>query len=1153
MGEFEAATKRQEKQEYDACHCPGNRIRLDRSAGPDSGKKRKIVIIFDELDKTDSAKRPEHSEGLPEFEKLSVRPEQKVSSRTRKQEVLRIIANMKFFFSTAKAYFIFIAGREMYEAYQADMSDRDFSISSIFSGVINVDSFLTSSRNTNNSNQMTEQFICKQLMPPHIEDLIAHAATRKYDRKNIYCLKNYYHYRITAGQRYNENEWKADGTPDEVLYRQRIWKEILFLYHFISYLTYVSNGSPKKMTLFFEKNIRKGGYLEKESKMGRLYQWKHEQRTPYAIKETDTFLSFGYYTQEKVNFIHHLTYPIMQTIMNRSNLYGDKLLVSSSFLISHIFKLHNNGFSWRNLEQTPELLEINKTPEIREYIGSIIDFMNHTHLTTIACGLFHYKFPMRIAEEISYHSKISGEVSALFNFSLDEMQTIKNHYMRLLKYNEHEQGVKQYSQASIHHSLGDIYMQEENYSDAIREYEKSMEYVMPVIEAQEGGIQQLNYISFLNRTMLKLGLAHEKRRTDNSAFIVYEELILLLKRFAPTYRTLFDNMRTLHLALVARLYTLEKIDTTGICYAHLAEVCGDFYEMFNSCSNFLVAADFYRKLGDVLFYKNQTYGSFFQRYSYSAEIFYHKSLSLILKANCSPLHRVDGRCVYFCNKALNIKSRLGASGNVNKQRKPSRDNYIYHMALALENLGHVELSGYQRPYHFHRDFLGKFADAVKASEQEITFRPRNNMERAMLYYWTASRLYNISCERSLSAKCYREIAYTLLAYLQNLEPGSLTGNSDHEIIFRFIQNLCEHFLISQYRQYEHINLSEMDVLQWMKGLEMFQNIDCAHLSISPDVEELIYVYYTLKLYLYGTVHEGKLATELRRFYRSELLTGRHPCSTLSSTVLNLRLKAKYNEQMLATLFGCSCSELEDVLFKQITDYIDNGCEDALMNEIFPEALREANENSRLNVRLDLLEYLITDGLFCLSRMLELIIPLRNTTLFNHSFKASVYLRLLRFVYLYKLLYCYYSYGNGNQAGDAQIETYLKSRGVVFPISTYKHFGNYDHRRQHFFENVMKAMHKSSPAHAQLSFLAENAIHYYTKARQMHFQGKAYQETIRNLFFLDDDLNNDTLQFYIALERFYIASEVLHHTENELKERYSTNSVYQIDRYFNELI
>ena len=140
-----------------------------------------------------------------------------------------------------------------------------------------------------------------------------------------------------------------------------------------------------------------------------------------------------------------------------------------------------------------------------------------------------------------------------------------------------------------------------------------MEYVMPVIKKQEGGIQQLNYISFLNRTMLKLGLAHEKRKTDNSAFIVYEELILLLKRFVPTYRTLFDNMRTLHLALVARLYTLEKIDTTGIRYAHLTETCKNFHNMFNPYSNFLVAADFYRKLGDILFYKNQAYDNFFPK------------------------------------------------------------------------------------------------------------------------------------------------------------------------------------------------------------------------------------------------------------------------------------------------------------------------------------------------------------------------------------------------------------------------------------------------------------------------------------------------------------------------------------------------------------
>ena len=60
--------------------------------------------------------------------------------------------------------------------------------------------------------------------------------------------------------------------------------------------------------------------------------------------------------------------------------------------------------------------------------------------------------------------------------------------------------------------------------------------------------------------------------------------------------------------------------------------------------------------------------TFFQKHRYSTEIFYNKSLSLILKANCSSFHCTDGRCVYFCNKALNIKNRLSASRNVNKQK-----------------------------------------------------------------------------------------------------------------------------------------------------------------------------------------------------------------------------------------------------------------------------------------------------------------------------------------------------------------------------------------------------------------------------------------------------------------------------------------------------
>ncbi len=105
-------------------------------------KRRKVIIVLDELDKTEPlSPKPDDSGGVPEFEKVSTRPEQHTTSRLRRMQVLNVIANMKYFLSTADAYFIFIAGRELFEASMADLSDRDFSISNIFNGILNVDSF----------------------------------------------------------------------------------------------------------------------------------------------------------------------------------------------------------------------------------------------------------------------------------------------------------------------------------------------------------------------------------------------------------------------------------------------------------------------------------------------------------------------------------------------------------------------------------------------------------------------------------------------------------------------------------------------------------------------------------------------------------------------------------------------------------------------------------------------------------------------------------------------------------------------------------------------------------------------------------------------------------------------------------------------------
>ena len=678
-------------------------------------KNQQLIIVFDELDKVDTNLRDmvnKKDSINPEFEKLSTRPEQHVSSRVRTQQVLKIVANMKYFLSTAKAYFIFIAGRELFEAFQTDMCDRDFSISSIFNGVLNIESFLNGKSGIfNNSVIKTEEFVCRQLLPPNFQKEVEESGI--YNPKMIYSLKNYYIFR-------NKEIINLSDEEEKKKQKECIYQEIQFLYHFVNYLAFISNGSPKKITLFFEKYVRSQDYLENVEK---IEFPQNEKQTGKDPKNT-FYLSWGFRKIQKVNFIHYLTYPMIQGLLNRNSHSGDKLLISSSFLLTYILKLHNNGFSWRNLEQTPELQELNKTPEMRDYLSTFINFMNHNLVLTIPCGLYHYKFPMRIIEEISYHSRLSGEMSTLFNFSSTDLQGIKNQYIQLLEQNstsDNKSGNSQYTVASTLHSLGDLYLLEENYSAAIRSYEQCLEIILPIFENHQHRTmtQAENYLVFTNRTMLKLGLAHEKRGTSNSAFILYDELIGLLKQMCTKekYRSFFYDIRTIHLSILAKLFILEKIDTNGITPAHLQEAIEDFQTIIDLTTQKLnekkieskvIETDFYRKLGDILYYKNQEYQ--LDNKTTNALSCYLKSVEVLWNNNgiysSSKLNKTIKkitRNVSILKNDLRNGRKYDRKKNLNNGQKTSnadnekesiflRDNEIYHLALSLESIGNVCLS-----------------------------------------------------------------------------------------------------------------------------------------------------------------------------------------------------------------------------------------------------------------------------------------------------------------------------------------------------------------------------------------------------------------------------------------------------------------------------
>lgn len=1121
----------------------------------DVNNGKHYVIIFDELDKID----PKESMIGTSGEQTGKISQEYVGgfdlSESRKRQVLSIIANMKFFLCTAQAYFVFIAGREMYEAFQADMSDRDFSINSIFHGVLNIDSFLSSSREVNNVTAKTEEFVCRQLLPPNFEEKAKSCTI--YSRR-IFTLKNYYKYRLREC-------FDFSGCNSFEEYRKYVWRDIWFLYHFISYLSFISNGSPKKMGLFLEKYIRTGKYIENNKEDG-----IHKLMGSYkkSNKGDMFYLSFGYYSALKINFIHHLTYPIIQHQVNRANMFGDKLLVAASFMISHLFKMHNNGFSWRNIEQMPELQEINKTPEVREYIGYMIEFMNHSYLTTVPYGLFHYKFPMRISEEISFLSKLSGEASAVFNFTSGELQSTIGRYKSLLKQCEgqsHEID-SEYTKASTHHSLGDLHMFEENFSAAIREYEQALELIPSPFKLTDKKWMEKNHLLFLNRTMLKLGLAHEKRHTDNSAYIVYDELVNLLKKCKdyPWVKLLFKDIRTMHLVLLAKLYVLEKLDTEGITHWHIKSACRDFEIIFQN-SGKLVKADFYRKLGDILYYKNSKRKSgCLLDYPYTAIECYKKSLLKLLNTNSTLLgNHLDSSkfCSEVYRQVLKIKKHLLCNKKSN-----IRDYYIYQIALTCENIGHVLIYNANKTSEDNSErlktlnefeaFCNNFNNILEGVNKEEQIIPQNHLECSIYYYYIAAILYNFSCERGLSANCYKEILQVFIIYFREVRNDICNKEKLTGCMRKLLDNISREELIALHRQKEYIYLSEENGIKWLKGLEMYDEIDGYDLSLMPEAEEFIFLYYSALIELWETTRSTLILKKIASFYRGPLMSGKRPSQTLTGMISNLQLKGKYNIAILKNLVSFDLgSDPNYCTPRDINKFIKLGIIDESrakeLSEFFPSSQislfysQEQTEEMAIK-RMDLLDFLVTDTLFCYTRIIEILTPLRNTTLFTNYYKAEAFNRLQKVCHLYKCLYCYYKYRE-NKYDDVAI---LKDMEINFQdLSELQKSINTNGRSKALYERAARLTRKSTPSNTHISYLAESAIHYYTRARQVHTEGKTYQEMIRSLYFLDDDLNNDTLQFYLAIERYSFNKGTIRNKEDNLKKIYKDRNIYKLDWYF----
>ena len=315
-------------------------------------------------------------------------------------------------------------------------------------------------------------------------------------------------------------------------------------------------------------------------------------------------------------------------------------------------------------------MDVNKAPQLRELIGQIIQFLGSTHIEQIVSGLYDFKFRKKITEEISFLSKISEAESAAFNFTLDESLPIKQYYNRKLNdllsiYRSTLAAFKEgnfiNSVAFVRMILGDLHYYDEEFDHAILEYLEAVQELKR-LQPEELGIPRL---VLMIRNYLKLGLAYEKKRTHDSAFVLYGNLTTAIIRgreidvealglkeswredtefylsprtgdprfvgsktdargselnrvlegvdFRPALAELaykaaaFEGIRLLYQPFLAKLQIVEKSSLGGISpwdvRRNQREL--DFItKMFDKQTAVLITAEFYNKVGDILFYKN---------------------------------------------------------------------------------------------------------------------------------------------------------------------------------------------------------------------------------------------------------------------------------------------------------------------------------------------------------------------------------------------------------------------------------------------------------------------------------------------------------------------------------------------------------------------
>ncbi|GKS69779.1 hypothetical protein W03_17830 [Nitrosomonas sp. PY1] len=432
----------------------------------------KIIFIFDELDKLTGNVINDGTENLDLVKE----------TKLRKKQVDGILGDLKNLVTASNAKFIFIAGRDMYDAYLSERGSTNSLYESLFNDHIYIPSLLTdhSDQQVYLLDSMIEAFLVSHLLSKNQKKQFKEGTKEKY----TYLTLREFAETINEDARIQTN---------------------FILKIFLHFLTLHSWGNYKRLITLFESFV----VVEEGT--------KEDESTGYSLVfYTVDIQRFILASNLYIMFHHNLSRILMNS--------DDKLVVSAFSLFHQILKYHGFGFSRENILRMYETVNIHSSPELAKILDVILYTVLRNHIRRIRNGFYRYRFSFLHEKEIHFITNINDDESAAFSFSLNAMDSVKQHFRNLITSSHYSHTDENYGStalASIHVVVGNFHFWEQSYDEAQIHYGIAIDILNKEISSYTSNIDKINVILQLVEVYLRQGSVAERVGSYAKASAIY--------------------------------------------------------------------------------------------------------------------------------------------------------------------------------------------------------------------------------------------------------------------------------------------------------------------------------------------------------------------------------------------------------------------------------------------------------------------------------------------------------------------------------------------------------------------------------------------------------------------------------------------------------